>query len=101
MEGFRYEVTVQPLAAGSTGDAEPVVFHVGNHDDLIEIVRAVRGKRILGQEDAAALAIGLKLFMEVVLQQRKDPLFAPLMEPLRAFVGRLKAAGSSDSAARR
>ncbi len=99
MQGFRYSVTVQPLEGGGVGGPEPEVFRVNNHDDLLKVVKAVREKGILGQDDAASLAIGFKLFMEVVLQHRKNPLFAPLMEPLRMFAGQLKAAGGGNDPA--
>jgi hypothetical protein len=40
---------------------------------------------------AAALALGMKLFGEVMLQHCKDPLFEPIVEPYREFIGAFKA----------
>ena len=65
-------------------------FEAENHDDLFKIVEAVRAKELLNVDKSAALAIGLKLLSEVILEKRRDPLFAPLSEPIRNFVNNLK-----------
>lgn len=65
-------------------------FEADNHDDLFKIIEAIRAKELLDADKSAALAIGLKLFSEVVLEKRRDPLFAPLSEPIRNFIQQLK-----------
>ncbi len=89
----RYRVTVEHLA---TPQAEaplsaPLAFETGNHDEIIGLAERVRGRLDLGAEDATALAIGMKLFGEVMLTQRDNPLFAELRPAWRAFIGSLKA----------
>ena len=51
------------------------------------------------EETAAQMAIGLKMFSEVALHHRTDPLFEPIMLPIREFIGRLKALPSKEESA--
>lgn len=43
-----------------------------------------------GQEKSAAFAVGLKLFSEVMIENRKHPVFAPLRDAFKAFMVGLK-----------
>ena len=91
---YTYRITVESLGNPAQPTALEVgstTFQVTNHDDLLKIVDSVRAKDLLDSEKSAALAIGLKLFSEIVLEKRLDPLFAPLLDPLHAFIKRLKA----------
>ncbi len=90
-----YRITI--AAVGNTGEGAASAggsetFEVENHDDLLKIVGYVRAKGLLDSEKSAALAVGLKLLSEIVLEKRHEPLFAPLLDPLHAFIKRLKAA---------
>ena len=88
-----YRLTVEALAENTEPqlpEGPSVQFYVQNHDDLLKIVEAVRSKEILDQDKSAALAIGLKLFSKIVIEQRGDPLFKPLVEPIKSFIRHLK-----------
>jgi hypothetical protein len=85
----KYVVTLKELDSFNA-NAALTSFEVSNHDDLLWIIEAVRTKQILDKDKSAALAVGLKLFSEVVLEKRRDPLFAPMVEPLRAFIKEFK-----------
>lgn len=65
-----------------------------------EIVEAIRSKRLLDKDKSASLAIGLKLFSEVILEMRKDQMFAPLVLPIRNFIEQLKRVKVEDRAGR-
>ena len=94
---YTYRITVESLGNPAQPNALAVgskTFQVKNHDDLLKIVDSVQAKDLLDSEKSAALAIGLKLFSEVVFEKRLDPLFAPLLDPLHAFIKRLKAVGN-------
>lgn len=95
MAQYRYKVTLErvPGADGSVrgNSADRLSFEADNHDDLFDIIRRQRAKGVWDDDTAAQLAVGLKLFGEVALHHRKDPLFEPLMPHLREFIGRLKA----------
>lgn len=93
---YRYRVTLErvleegkKLPSGLPDDRAE--FEADNHDDLFRIIELLRSRKIWDEQEATALAVGLKLFGEVMIHHRKDPLFEPLMLPYREFVGRLKA----------
>lgn len=90
--GHLYRITVEHVAAPKEGDSlhAPLRFEALNHDDVLAIADRVRASGHYGDDEAAALAIGLKLFSEVMLKRRDDPLFAALRPALRDFIGGLK-----------
>lgn len=96
---YRYRVRIEPLLSHSTQapeDHNECVFEIDNHDDILAIVEAVRAKRIVDQGSSAALAVGLKLFSEVVLQHRKEAPFAEIWPDLQKFIKNLKAMPSAE-----
>ncbi len=94
MAGYRYRITVEPLADknGQPLEKPSLSFEIDNHDEILGIVERLQGREDLafGAEKSAAFAVGLKLFSEVMLEYRKHPLFAPLRDPFRAFMLALK-----------
>ena len=92
MREHRYRITLGHLESASEGQPQhaPLQFETGNHDDIFSIVAKSRSKGHFDDDTSAALALGLKLFSEVMLKQRKHPLFADIELPLRAFIGKLK-----------
>ena len=100
-KGHRYRVTIEHLATPRADGAihAPLSFETVNHDEVLGIAeRTVAGGRY-ERDESAALAIGLKLFTEVMLSHRDDPLFADLMPALRDFIGRLKERNRTATAA--
>ena len=101
MKQHRYRVTLDHLADAkgepSTYDA-PLRFEVGNHDDVFAIVERMRTRNDLAPDAATALAVGLKLFSEVMLEHRGHPLFAEFAPHFRDFMKTLKQ-GPATSAA--
>lgn len=93
MNQHRYRVTLDHLADAkgepSTYDA-PLRFEVGNHDDVFAIVERMRTRNDLAPDAATALAVGLKLFSEVMLEHRGHPLFAEFAPHFRDFMKTLK-----------
>lgn len=91
---YSYRVTVESTeetAGSASAKSRSMQFLTENHDDLFTIVEAVRAKDILDGDRSASLAIGLKLFSEIVLEKRRDPLFEPLLAPIQSFIRQLKA----------
>ncbi len=84
----KYQVTLTKLDTEAA--AESLSFEIHNHDDLFLITEAVRSKGILDKDKAAALAVGLKVFSEVVLEHRHTPPFEAMWGPLREFIQELK-----------
>lgn len=92
MSAHQYRITLDYLGGKHAGPEahEPVSFEAGNHDDLFVIIERVRAAGLTDADEATALALGMKLFGEVMLAHRKDPLFAPLQPAFREFIGAFK-----------
>lgn len=95
MKQHRYRITVEHLldADGnpSIHDA-PLAFETGNHDDVLAIVERIHNAGLFDARTSAAFAVGLKLFGEVMLENRTHPLFAEFVPHFRDFMKQLKSA---------
>lgn len=89
----RYRITVEhlsdPKGVPSTSK-EPLQFEVGNHDELFSIVDRIRQRGDFDQDSATAFAIGLKLFGEVMLENKEKPLFKDFFPHFLDFMKVLK-----------
>ena len=92
MKGNLYRVTLEHLedAKGNAVDKPPLQFSVKNHDDLYAIVEKVKEKGLFDADEATALAIGLKLFREVMLHHRGHPAFEQLDPHFSEFMKAFK-----------
>lgn len=92
MKGHRYRITVEYLSTpeGEPVVAPPLIFETTNQDELFEMVERMKTRNDIAQEEAAPLTLGLKLFTEVALMHRREPLFEGVMEAVGTFIGRLK-----------
>ena len=102
MNSYRYRVTVEQIAdeKGEPVDGRSLVFEAACHDEMLGIADRVRAKRVLGNANAAAaMAVGLKLFGEIALAHRKDPLFTEVHAALGSFIQALKAHPAREEAA--
>lgn len=79
-----------------------MAFETGSHDDIITIPESVQAARMFDRDTSAALVLGMKLFSEVMLKHKKDPLFAPMLaaylDYIRPFKARLKEAQAKGQA---
>lgn len=93
MKGHRYRITIEHLATPKSDSPvqAPLSFETVNHDEILAIVERIRASARYDTDEAAALGLGLKLFSEVMLKRRDDPLFAEIRPAIRAFIGGLKA----------
>ena len=92
MKQNHYRITVQPIPGpGEVPVAgEPLVFETANHDDILAIVERFRARGDFKDDQATALAVGLKLFGEVMLKNRSNPLFEELAPAFGEFMKRVK-----------
>ncbi len=92
MKQHRYRVTLEHLAdaQGAPSTQEPLQFEVGNHDDIIAIVGKLRGRADFDDQSAAAFGVGLKLFGEVMLENKNHPLFVAFRPHFSQFMKELK-----------
>ena len=94
MDSYRYRVTVEEVAdrEGQPVAGRSLVFEAACRDELLGLVDRVREKRVVGNANAAAaMVVGLKLFDEIALVQRDQPLFTEVHAALGSFTKALKA----------
>jgi hypothetical protein len=92
MNSYRYRVTVEKLsdAKGQPVHGQSLSFYAANHDDILAIVERLQAKLPFDAGMAASLGVGLKLFSEVTLVRRNDPMFAQIRPALSEFIQQLK-----------
>ena len=79
------------LASGEKGSHAPLQLEFDNHDELFGIIERVKQKNLFGDlNQATEFAIGLKMFSEVMLKNRSNPLFEELSPAFRDFMKKLK-----------
>jgi len=88
-----YKVTLEhlqnPKEELPLHDAVEVVFD--NHDDIFAIIGKLQEKDLFGNKgQTAEFAIGLKMFSEVMLRNKDNPLFERLHPAFRDFMKKLK-----------
>lgn len=93
MSAHQYRITLEYLGGKHAGPElhKPLTFEAGNHDDLFGIIGNVQRSGLFDADSAAALALGMKLFGEVLLANRKDPLFQKISADFGQFMGLFKA----------
>ena len=90
----KYKLTLEHLATakGETSIHQPLQLEFDNHDDIFLIIDRIQAKDLFNDKDQAAeFAFGLKMFSEVMLKNRKHPLFEELAPAFSEFMKKLKA----------
>jgi hypothetical protein len=92
MSAHQYRITLEYLGGKHAGPEShpPIVFETGNHDDIFRIVKSVQAAQLFDRDTAAALVLGMKLFSEVMLQHKNDPMFAPMLAAYLEYIGPFK-----------
>ena len=92
MNSYRYKITVEALtgAKGEPVEGRTLSFEAANHDDILGIVERLQARLPFDNDTIASLGVGLKLFSEVTLMQRNDPMFSAIRPALGEFVRGLK-----------
>jgi hypothetical protein len=87
-----YKVTLEHVYSPENEDLHrrvEVVFD--NHDNLFTIIDLMQQKDLFGDMgQSTEFAIGLKMFGEVILRNRENPLFEEMMPAFKQFMGKLK-----------
>ena len=91
----QYKLTLEALSLKHQPEAElpSISFEFENHDNLFKIIEMAKAKNIFDDENQAVeFALGLKLFTEVVLKNRENPIFSDLKPAIGEFMKKLKQA---------
>lgn len=97
-KGNQYKLLLQELALRDGSAAgRSIAFEFSNHDDIMALLdKAQREGWFEEPADNVELVLGIKLFGEVMLRQRKHPLFADFFPAFRDFMRQLKDQSNSD-----
>lgn len=94
MKQHQYHITVQHVAdvkGQPSTYTQPLEFNTGNHDDIFAIVERLKNAKLFEDEQTSiSFAVGLKLFGEVMLENRDHPLFQELIPQFGQFMKKLK-----------
>jgi Domain of Unknown Function with PDB structure (DUF3861) len=84
-------LSLKEYADGKTEPAKELGIQFDNHDEIFGIIEKIKEKNIFEDpNEATQFALGLKLFSEVKLKHRKNPLFEELNEVFPVFMKKLK-----------
>lgn len=89
----KYKLTLEQisLAKDETILSEPLSLEFENHDEVFKIIDIIKEKNLFENENQSTeFAIGLKLFSEVMLKNRKHPLFEEFFPAFGEFMKKLK-----------
>lgn len=89
----RYRITLEQLATAQENQPLPnsLQLEFDNHDEIFAIIQKLREKDpFQDQNQAAEFALGLKMFSEVMLKNRDNPLFEEFKPEFAAFMKKLK-----------
>jgi len=89
----KYKITLEHLYSPKELDLNaPLQFEFENHDEVFTIIEKIKANNPFEDENQATeFAIGLKLFSEVMLKNRENPLFEELLPAFVSFMKKLKA----------
>lgn len=91
MMPYAYRITAEKLDLPEGSEPVRCTFDVANHDDIVPLIERARALNVLPEEEPEPFTTGLKLFGEVHMAHRREPLFAELHPHFLAFMKRLKA----------
>lgn len=84
-------LSLKEYANGDTHPAKELGIEFDNHDEIFGIIQKIKDKNIFDNpHEATQFALGLKLFSEIKLKHRNNPLFDELNEVFPVFMKKLK-----------
>jgi len=84
-------LSLKQYANGETTPARELGIEFDNHDEIFSIIERIKEKNLFdNDQEATQFALGLKLFGEIKLKHRKNPLFEELNEVFPVFMKKLK-----------
>lgn len=89
----RYKLKLELLQLLRPDDTvyEPIEFEFGNHDNIFRIIDHMKARnRFKTEQDSVEFAIGLKLFGEVMLKNKDNPLFEDFRPAFGALMKKIK-----------
>lgn len=70
---------------------EPVQVEFDNHDNIFSIIQKLQERSLFNDKNQETeFAIGLKMFSEVMLRNKENPLFEEFLPAFKDFMKKLK-----------
>lgn len=89
---YRLKLEVLELLKPDDKVYEPIEFEFGNHDNIFNIIERMKKRnRFKTEQDSVEFAIGLKLFSEVMLKNKDNPLFEEFRPAFGGLMKKIKA----------
>ncbi|GEM50436.1 DUF3861 domain-containing protein [Empedobacter brevis] len=92
-KGNHYKITLEQtkLLDEKAPLQTPIVLEFMNHDEIFKIIEMIKSKNPFDDENQSVeFALGLKLFLEVVMKNKEHPLFEELIPAIKTFMPKLK-----------
>lgn len=88
----KYKITLEHIHSPKELELKQAIqFEFQNHDEVFSIIEKIKEKNPFeSQEQATEFALGLKLFSEVMLKNRENPLFEEFQPAFASFMKKLK-----------
>jgi hypothetical protein len=89
----RYRIVLEQLETRNAehGGRDPMIIEFDNHDEIFRIIERGKERDLFGdQAQSVQFALGIKLFGEVMMRNRDNPLFTELSPAFKEFMKRLK-----------
>ena len=93
MKQHQYQITVQHLADAQGNPStytDKLEFKTGNHDDIFAVLERLQQAELFDECTTQSFTVGLKLFGEVILENKDHPLFEELKPQFMQFMKTLK-----------
>ena len=93
MKQHQYHVTVQHLAdaqGNPSSYTEKLEFNTSNHDDIFVVLDRLQKAELFDDTTTKSFAVGLKLFSEVMLENKNHELFKKFLPQFHTFMKHLK-----------
>ncbi|MCF1191550.1 DUF3861 domain-containing protein [Mangrovimonas sp. AS39] len=88
-----YKLTIEEVALKDPNEPlkDGITLEFDNHDDIFKIIDVIKDKELFEDKNQATeFGLGLKLFSEVMLKNRKHPLFEEFLPEFGKFMKQLK-----------
>ena len=88
----RYKILLQEIELrDGTRPEKSIEFEFENHDNIFSLIEMTKDSgRFENQTDNTEFILGLKLFSEVMIRNRNNPLFEDFAPSLKEFMKKLK-----------
>lgn len=93
MKQHQYHITVEHLAdlhGNPSTYTQKLEFNAGNHDDIFVVLDRLQQAHLFDDESTKSFAVGLKLFGEVMLENKNHELFKDFLPQFAQFMKHLK-----------